>query len=208
MLRFLCVENNATMYLCCISVWLSFELLPISVSSQLVALLIGIHYMVSEVGWLAFACSHLPRSISRTPMNGRNGSAGFNSSAWHLASPKMVKRNKSVRWCTAWGRMQRTPSRPRTYRKIRCILQGQEERYFRASTIQSTTRWISQAVHHESLQSGRELRAYCDLKAEMVRDQIVVGIRDSALLERLQLDPDLTLQKAKTLVRQREAVHE
>ena len=42
----------------------------------------------------------------------------------------------------------------------------------------------------------------------MIRDRIVVGIRDSALSERLQLDPDLTLEKAKTLVRQREAVHE
>jgi len=42
----------------------------------------------------------------------------------------------------------------------------------------------------------------------MIRDRIVVGIRDSALSERLQLDPDLTLEKAKTLVRQREDVHE
>ena len=42
----------------------------------------------------------------------------------------------------------------------------------------------------------------------MIRDRIVVGIRDSTLSERLQMDPDLTLEKAKKLVRQREAVHE
>ena len=42
----------------------------------------------------------------------------------------------------------------------------------------------------------------------MIRDRIVVGIRDQALSERLQTVADLTLEKAKTLVRQREAVHE
>ena len=36
----------------------------------------------------------------------------------------------------------------------------------------------------------------------------MVGIRDKALSERMQLDPKLTLETAKTLTRQREAVHE
>ena len=47
-----------------------------------------------------------------------------------------------------------------------------------------------------------------DLKNEMIRDRIVVGIRDQALSERLQTVADLTLEKAKTLVRQREAAYE
>ena len=47
-----------------------------------------------------------------------------------------------------------------------------------------------------------------DLKNELIRDRIVVGICDTSLSERLQMDPDLTLEKAKTLVRQREAVRE
>ena len=42
----------------------------------------------------------------------------------------------------------------------------------------------------------------------MLRDRIVVGIRDAGLSERLQLDPDLTLEKAKKVVRQKEAVKE
>ena len=46
------------------------------------------------------------------------------------------------------------------------------------------------------------------MRDEMIRDRIVVGIRDSALSERLQMDADLTLDKAKKLVRQREAVQE
>ena len=49
---------------------------------------------------------------------------------------------------------------------------------------------------------------YGDLKDQMIRDRIVVGIRDQAQSERLQMDAGLTLEKAKTLVRQREAVQE
>ena len=49
---------------------------------------------------------------------------------------------------------------------------------------------------------------YGDLRDEMIRDRIVVGISDSSLSERLQMMADLTLEKAMTLVRQREAVHE
>ena len=36
----------------------------------------------------------------------------------------------------------------------------------------------------------------------------MVGIRDSALSQRLQLDPDLTLEKTMRVARQREAVQE
>ena len=46
-----------------------------------------------------------------------------------------------------------------------------------------------------------------DLKNKIIRDHIVVGIRDETLPECLQLDSELTLEKAKTLVRQQE-VHE
>ena len=36
-----------------------------------------------------------------------------------------------------------------------------------------------------------------ELKGELIRDRIVVGIRDASLSERLQMDPELTLEKAK-----------
>jgi hypothetical protein len=52
-----------------------------------------------------------------------------------------------------------------------------------------------------------EFCAYGDLKEEMLRDRLVVGIRDLNLSEKLQTDPDLTLEKVKTLVRQKAAVH-
>ena len=49
---------------------------------------------------------------------------------------------------------------------------------------------------------------YRDLKSEMIRDRLIVGIRDSSLSERLQTDTALTLEKAKTVIRQHEAVQE
>ena len=45
-----------------------------------------------------------------------------------------------------------------------------------------------------------------ELKEQLIRDRIVVGIRDSSLSTKLQMDADLTLEKAKRLVRQQEAV--
>ena len=41
---------------------------------------------------------------------------------------------------------------------------------------------------------------------EAIRDRIVVGIRDKALSQSLQLIPDLTLQKVVDKVRQKESV--
>ena len=53
------------------------------------------------------------------------------------------------------------------------------------------------------------LTEYCDygtLKDEMIRDGIVVGLQDSKLPEKLQLDPELSLTKAINHARQSEAV--
>ena len=49
---------------------------------------------------------------------------------------------------------------------------------------------------------------YGDLRDELIRDRLVVGIKDTALSEHLQMDPDLTLDKAMKAVRQRETVRE
>ena len=40
----------------------------------------------------------------------------------------------------------------------------------------------------------------------MIRNRLVVGLGDSKLSEKLQLDPELTLEKAITQVRQAETV--
>ena len=45
-----------------------------------------------------------------------------------------------------------------------------------------------------------DLAEFCEygtLKGEMIRDRLVVGILDQALSEKMQTDPDLSLEKAK-----------
>ena len=49
---------------------------------------------------------------------------------------------------------------------------------------------------------------YGEMKEQIIRDCLVVGIQDTALSEKLQLDSLLTLESAKKAIRQREAVHE
>ena len=53
-----------------------------------------------------------------------------------------------------------------------------------------------------------EYCGYQGLKNEMIRDQIIVGLRDPNLSMKLQMVPDLTLDKAITLARQSEAVQQ
>ena len=57
-----------------------------------------------------------------------------------------------------------------------------------------------------SLYNLAENCAYSNLKDELIRDCIVVGIRDRAMSEHLQMDLKLTLESAKTMAIQREAV--
>ena len=42
----------------------------------------------------------------------------------------------------------------------------------------------------------------------MLRDRLVVGIRDVAMSQKLQMDAELTLEKAKKAIHQKEAVYE
>ena len=49
---------------------------------------------------------------------------------------------------------------------------------------------------------------YGNLASEMLRDRLVVGIQDTALSEHLQMNAGLTLEKAKLLICQHEAVQE
>ena len=49
---------------------------------------------------------------------------------------------------------------------------------------------------------------YGDMKTEMIRDRLVVGIRDIVLSRHLQLHADLTLQTAKKKICHREAIEE
>ena len=70
---------------------------------------------------------------------------------------------------------------------------------------------LSDEAVEEFIAEIHRLADRCDfkkMKDELIRDHLVVGIRDNALSERLQMEPELTLNKAKRLIRQREAVKE
>jgi len=43
---------------------------------------------------------------------------------------------------------------------------------------------------------------------ELICDRLVVSIRDESLSEQLQIESDLTLEKAKKFVRQRQAIQQ
>ena len=58
-----------------------------------------------------------------------------------------------------------------------------------------------------SLYTLSEHCQYGPLKDELIRDRLVVGIKDAATSEKLQLDADLSLEKAIHISRQKEAVH-
>lgn len=47
-----------------------------------------------------------------------------------------------------------------------------------------------------------------DFKDELIRDRLVVGILDQKTSQQLQMDPGLTVEKAKKTIRQKEAVQE
>ena len=53
-----------------------------------------------------------------------------------------------------------------------------------------------------------EMCEYGALKEDILRDRIVVGIRDKSMSEKLQLQNDLTLEKVKTATRQKDAVRQ
>ena len=49
---------------------------------------------------------------------------------------------------------------------------------------------------------------YEAMTSEIIRDRLVVGVRNASLSERLQLDLKLNLETAKKMVHQRETVEE
>ena len=49
---------------------------------------------------------------------------------------------------------------------------------------------------------------YAGLKEEVIRDCPMIGIRDKLLSEGLQMDSALTSEKAKRVIRQREAIQD
>jgi hypothetical protein len=70
--------------------------------------------------------------------------------------------------------------------------------YFCNVTLQRQGFHFITALHTLSEHCG-----YGDMRDQLIRDFIVVGIRDDKLSEKMQLDPDLTLEKAISLAKKK-----
>ena len=92
------------------------------------------------------------------------------------------------------------------YRPSRDILSKKNVIYERAKFNQRKQHGESVDTFITALHNLAEHCRYGELQEEMVHDRIVVGLLDTALFEKLQLDPDLTLEKAMTSARQWEMV--
>ena len=65
--------------------------------------------------------------------------------------------------------------------------------------------------HHVSSQPFTNWPKTCEygaLREDLIRDHLIVGISDAKLPEKRQMIADLTLEKAITLIRQSELVHD
>ena len=73
---------------------------------------------------------------------------------------------------------------------------------------QPRRRRVSRAIHHQSQQFGGQLCLYSDVKDDLIWGLTVVGVSNKVLSKHLQLDPELTLEKAKKIFWQHEALQE
>ena len=74
------------------------------------------------------------------------------------------------------------------------------------NSIRSSTSGESAEQYITCLYSLIETCEYGTFKEEMLRDRLVVGIRDAAMSQKLQMDAELTLEKVTKSLRQKEAV--
>ena len=153
-------------------------------------------------------------------MTGQDGSDAFSSSGSLLDWMERVIKNRSVRCCIAWAKKPipcsahiDQPDRRRydnvitkfdEFFKVRKNVIFERARFNRRNQLDGE----SAETFIMALYALAEHCEYKDTKEEMIRDRLVVGIRDGSFSERLQMEPDLTLEKAKKIIRQREAVHE
>ena len=161
-------------------------------------------------------------SISSIPTIGRSGSKDLSSIFTHraLQLPK-IKNIKLAPYFIAWAKTPRMcfcrliniSSEERTsyntvmaklddYFRVRKNAIFKRARFNRRNQLQEETA----EEYITALFSLIDSCDYGNLKDEMLRDRLVVGIRDAGLSQRLQMDSELSLAKAMKLVRQNEAV--
>ena len=78
-----------------------------------------------------------------------------------------------------------------------------EEYSLRTGQLQQATQLCDESAEQfiTRLHQMAESCEFGNLKKEMIRDRLVIGVHDAQLSERLQLEPNLTLTKAEKLIR-------
>ena len=147
------------------------------------------------------------------------GGAVSSSTDARRALTKKASPDKSAHYCTAWASLPMKylppPVYPTKYASVmtafdaffkvrrNVILERAKFNRRNQRAGESAEQYIIELYH---LVETCEYKA--DIVGEMLRDRLVVSMRDTALAERLQLDAELTLDKTKKAMRQKEAVRE
>ena len=164
------------------------------------------------------------RSTSGTQTTGSGGEGASNSTEQPLVSTGKMRADRSAHYSTAWGRApqmfsRRPTSQEETERSSYQEVMGKFDEFFgiRRNIILERAKFNSRnqgagesaEIYITALYSLVETCGYKpDAVNEMLRDCLVVGMRDKALSEQLQVDPDLTVEQVKKRMRQKEAVKE
>ena len=146
-------------------------------------------------------------STSLNRSNGQSGPDASSASGWHQDSWRRTKRRKSQVNTLIYAMGDEADDILRSFnlsaddrKKYGVIFERARFNMRRQEESESVDTFIT------ALYSLAEHCGYGNLHDEMIRDRIVVGIRNGRLSEKLQLDSRLTLESAVTQVRQAEAV--
>ncbi|UYV73615.1 K02A2.6-like [Cordylochernes scorpioides] len=162
-------------------------------------------------------------STSRLPTNGPNGGKDSNDTSWVSGMKKKEEADKIDLFMYLMG--DRADDIFRTFKfekeeeatKIDSVLKAFDSHFcVRKNIIYERAKFNSRIQEDrepvdEFITSLYKLADSCEfegLHEQLIRDRIVVGVKDKALSERMQLDSELTLEKAVKMVRQQEAVRQ
>ncbi|UYV68520.1 K02A2.6-like [Cordylochernes scorpioides] len=101
-----------------------------------------------------------------------------------VAAPEGFNFGKPNEWPIWFKRFQRYRIASGTFRES----ENEQKKSRRDGTCRG--------IHNQSLRAGRNLQPMVALKEEMIRDRLVVGVKNFNLSEKLQLESELTLEKA------------
>ena len=179
--------------------------------------------MVAAVGWPHYASNRPKPSTLKVLITGRSGGAVLSGTG---APPALDKEDEArqvsaLLYCmgeTAADVLTSTNISAEDRKKYEPVMKKFDDFFsVRRNVILERARF-----NRRNQMAGESAEAYittlyslvetCEYKAEtveeMLRNRLVVGMRDTALAERLQMYPELTLEKAKKAMRQKKAFKE